>query len=89
MHAFRNWMSKMGYNGRKVALALDAIGIKYKTSRTPRFMEGDLTKTELMAMSAARAGLKPWTDDYDDHLVRVRGVVEMIETSDPAQSPSS
>lgn len=89
MKTFRLWMDRMGFNGKQMTQALDAIGISYRSSRAPRFQNDELTSTELLAMSAARAGLKPWSPETDPELVLVHRYVEALDGSISHEPPPS
>lgn len=68
---FRVWVARLGYNSRQISLAAREIGIT--GSNTVSLIstgKRDLTVSERLAMSAVRAGLKPWTPEYDDELRR-------------------
>lgn len=67
---FREWISRMGFKGAKVSQAAQALG--FQSHITPSALstgKRELTLTERLAMSAIRAGLQPWTPEYDDVLV--------------------
>lgn len=66
---FRIWASRMGFNQRQVATAGEHIGINNKWTASKTFTgKRELTQAERLAMSAVRAGLQPWTPEYDDEL---------------------
>lgn len=67
---FRVWVARMGFNQKQVTKAAREIGIDNVTSASQTFTgKRELTLSERLAMSAVRAGLKPWTPDYDDELM--------------------
>lgn len=61
------WVSRMGLRGAKFSQATQMIGMA-GPSVASRVNSGkrSLTVTERLAMSALRAGLQPWTPEYDD-----------------------
>lgn len=67
---FRQWLRRMGFNGHQVMTGAARIGIN-----TPRIASAistgkrELTLTERLAMSAVRAGLEPWSPEYDGELM--------------------
>ncbi len=75
---FRKWMTAMGYHGKQVSAAAQAIGIRNPTTASQTY-KGDRepTVTELLAMSALRAGLDPWSEE-SDHLCRIAGEVTAV-----------
>lgn len=66
---FRIWVARMGYGERQNRQAAALIGLTGKTT-TSAICNGkrELTMVERLAMSAVRAGLRPWTPEYDDEL---------------------
>ena len=66
---FREWMERMGFNGHQVAIAGSLVGLGATTLSKTRSGQRDLTHAERLAMSAVRAGLQPWTPEYDDKLM--------------------
>lgn len=70
MPTFYRWARAMGFRLRQVALAGREIGLE--SSRSSELHTGKATpnKTQLLAMSAARVGLEPWSPDYDEKLKR-------------------
>ncbi len=70
MNLFKEWMKAMGYHGKQVTEAGKSIGFGETNaiSRTHRGLR-ELTITEQLAMSAVRAGLKPWTMENDHEAV--------------------
>lgn len=84
MSLFDTWATKMGFNLRQKSKAADAIGASHNT-----ISRRDLSKTELLAMSAARAGLSPWSEDYDQKLVKVRSILDAaLGPIEPDNPPS-
>jgi hypothetical protein len=71
MNDFRIWMARMGFRGKGEAGR--RIGIMSDPT-TSAIVNGkrELTPSERLAMSAVRAGLQPWTPDYDDELMSER-----------------
>lgn len=65
----REWMERMGYNGHQVSMAGDLIGLKATTLSQTRNGQRDLSLAERLAMTAVRAGLQPWSPEYDDELM--------------------
>lgn len=70
---FRIWMARMGFKrmgdaGREIGIRSDPTISAVSTGRR------ELSVTERLAMSAVRAGLQPWTPDYDDALKAERPV---------------
>lgn len=77
---FAAWMEKMGYHGKQVSAAGEAIGLDMRG--TPgRLYRGErhLTDTERLAMAAVRAGLPAWTPETDQEIADVRALREIIE----------
>lgn len=68
------WTARMELRGRKFAKAAELIGIDDDSanSTVTRINAGkrELTRTERLAMTAVRAGLEPWTPEYDDVLMK-------------------
>lgn len=56
---FRLWASRMGFGQRQISAAAELIGINNKWTAS---------MSERLAMSAVRAGLKPWSPEYDAEL---------------------
>lgn len=72
---FRVWLARMGFSSRQVTAGAELIGINNaRTASSTNTGARDLTVAERLAMSAVRAGLRPWTPEYDDELVE-RGMV--------------
>lgn len=70
---FRIWASRMGFNQRQVAAAGEKIGINNKwTASSTATGKRELTLAERLAMSAVRAGLQPWTPEYDAELTAAK-----------------
>ena len=68
---FRIWVARSGFNSRQISKAAALIGISgLNTVSSLSTGRRELTVSERLAMSAVRAGLKPWTPDYDDELKR-------------------
>lgn len=66
---FRLWASRMGFGQRQVSAAAELIGINNKWTASNTYTgKRELTMSERLAMSAVRAGLKPWTPEYDAEL---------------------
>lgn len=66
---FRLWAARMGFNQRQVTAAAEVIGINNKATASLTFTgKRELSHAERLAMSAVRAGLQPWTPEYDDEL---------------------
>lgn len=68
---FRIWMARMGFRGkgeagRQIGIMSDPTTSAIVTGKR------ELTLAERLAMSAVRAGLQPWTPDYDDELMSAR-----------------
>jgi hypothetical protein len=79
MSLFKTWMDRMGFNGKEVSVAGEAIGVGYDTVRKRLINSDNASLTERLAMSALRAGLEPWSEDYDEgELARVRKVLEAV-----------
>ena len=73
-------MDRMGFNGKQVTAAGEAIGVKsYNTVKVRMIDKDDLSKTELLAMAALRAGLQPWSEDTDAELVKTRRIIEIAK----------
>ena len=67
----------MGFNGKQVSAAGAALGVKsYNTIKARMIDRDDLTEAELLAMSAIRAGLQPWTEENDAEALRMRRLLE-------------
>lgn len=68
LNDFLAWMGRVGY--RRQGAAGRAIGLMSDPTITA-VVHGrrELTLTERLAMSAVRAGLQPWTPDYDAELM--------------------
>lgn len=77
---FRVWLARMGFNSRQVTAGAELIGINSRTATSTNTGARDLTVSERLAMSAVRAGLKPWTPAYDDELVE-QGLVHRPSTA--------
>ncbi|EUB97261.1 hypothetical protein PMI07_000837 [Rhizobium sp. CF080] len=78
---FRVWVARLGFNGRQISQAAELMGIT--GSNTVSLIstgKRELTVSERLAMSAVRAGLKPWTPEYDDEL-RKAGLVRQDPTA--------
>jgi len=83
MNIFREWMHRMGFNGKQVTKAGNAIGMTgVRSIQATGTGEREVTETERLAMSAVAAGLEPWSPDYHDKLVKVRSVMDLIEGKD-------
>lgn len=75
---FREWMKRMGYNLRQLSEAANSIGVNYDALR--KRPNEQVSETELLAMAARRAGLGPWSPETDPGLVKVRRLIEVIES---------
>lgn len=70
---FRTWAGRLGYNNRQTTEAAELIGMTGQTKVSFTYTgKRDLTVCERLAMSAVRAGLKPWSPEYDDELMAER-----------------
>ncbi len=70
---FRIWVARMGFNQREITKAAREVGINNRTTVSETFQgRRELTLSERLAMTAVRAGLKPWTPEYDDELMAGR-----------------
>lgn len=66
---FRLWASRMGFGQRQVSAAAELIGINNKWTASNTYTgKRELSTSERLAMSAVRAGLQPWTPEYDAEL---------------------
>ncbi len=77
---FSVWMEKMGFNGKQVGAAGEAIGLDARG--TPgRLYRGErpLTDTERLAMAAVRAGLPAWTPETDQEIQDVKALREIVD----------
>jgi hypothetical protein len=73
-------MERMGFNGKQVSAAGEAIGVKsYNTVKVRIIDKDDLSKTELLAMAALRAGLEPWSEETDGQLLKTRRLIELTK----------
>lgn len=80
MSRFKAWMERMGFNGKQVSAAGEAIGVKsYNTVKVRLIDKDDLSKTELLAMAALRAGLEPWSEENDADLLRTKRIIEIAK----------
>jgi hypothetical protein len=80
VNVFKLWMQRMGFHGRQVMEACVAIGVDgRRTGSKIHNGQRELTETELLAMSAVTAGLKPWSPAYHDELVALREVQALID----------
>lgn len=72
---FRVWVIRMGFNQKQITAAANTIGIQSSATASLTFNgKRELTLTERLAMSARRAGLQPWTPDYDAELTEASPV---------------
>lgn len=83
MSLFRDWMTAMGFNGKQMTRAAEAIGAGYDALRVRRAFDDDeqLKLTERLAMSAVRAGLPEWSPEADAEIVRVRDMRKLMEAA--------
>lgn len=67
MKIFDAWLAAMGFTyGREGG---DAIGVSESTLFRRRRDSSDMNRTELLAMSAVRAGLEPWSPEVDQEIL--------------------
>ena len=71
LNDFRTWVARMGFNSKQQSQAALLIGMEGRVASSTSTGKRELTPTERLAMSAIRAGLKPWTPEYDDELLKV------------------
>jgi hypothetical protein len=77
---FKVWMELMKFNGKEVGKAGSLIGLGTReTASAKNTGKSEVNHTELLAMSAVAAGLKPWSPEYHPHLVAVKEIQTMIE----------
>jgi hypothetical protein len=69
---FKVWVLACGHNLKQIAAAGEYIGLPKRRSLNVSRGEVELTMAELLAMSAHRAGLKPWSPEYDAELDVIR-----------------
>ncbi len=80
MSRFKAWMKLMGFNGKQVTEAGKALSVNsYNTVKNRMIDKDDLHEAELLAMSALRLGIKPWSEDYDEELQRMKRLLEAIK----------
>lgn len=79
MSRFRTWMERMGFNGKQIKVAGELIGVKYHTAHERLDKLDAPTDTELLAMAARRAGLEPWSEEYDANLVKIRRLLDVVK----------
>lgn len=84
MKIFDDWIERMGLKQKE---ACEAVGLTYNSIYKRRQKDDVLTKTELLAMSAVRAGLQPWSDEEDVRLLRLRRVSEAMDASSAPELP--
>lgn len=70
---FREWMRVAGFNGREVTKAGEAIGMPQSIAKNTSRGARELSETERLAMSAALAGLPPWTPEKTE-AIKAAGV---------------
>jgi hypothetical protein len=63
VNEFKAWMQAMGFNGKQVVKAGQAIGMGASTALQCHAGKRRLTSTEKLAMSAVAAGLPDWNMD--------------------------
>ena len=76
---FRSWMKSMGYNAKQVSAAGDLVGMSSSLAGHSSRGIRELTVTERLAMTAATAGLPPWTRDTAVDIEAVRTVYELLK----------
>ena len=62
---FKKWATAMGFTGREVGKAGEAIGIGMTSAREHYRGETEVSLTERLAMAAVAAGLPAWTPGFD------------------------
>jgi hypothetical protein len=78
MSVFSMWMKALGFHGKQVSQAAGLIGINNPNTAGQTYRgEREMTTSELLAMSAIRAGLEPWSPENDSDAVLVRAVLDM------------
>lgn len=76
MNHFHVWVARLGLNRRQMTEAASRMGMTgANTVSAISTNKRELTVSERLAMSAVRAGLKPWTPEYDDEL-KAAGLVQ-------------
>ena len=80
MTTFRQFVLATGRNLKQIAETGALIGLPLRRSIDLSAGRRELSPAELLAMSAHRAGLKPWTPEYDQELQRIaRYVARPVE----------
>ena len=68
---FKQFVRATGRNMKQIVEAGGEIGLTFNRSNLLSRGISDPTLTERLAMSALRAGLDPWSEDYDQELQRI------------------
>lgn len=85
MNLFKEWMTKMGFNGKQVSVAASTLGVNApRTASSIYTGDRELSLTELLAMSAIRADLKPWTPENDAEAAAAAQVVAVVRRFQPS-----
>lgn len=83
---FAKWMRAMGFHRKQMGHAATLIGVGARIGQRKVSGESVTTQTELLAMSAVRAGLPAWSEDNDAAIGSIANVYKAMhpnkETAD-------
>lgn len=80
---FKQWMDSLGFNGKEVTKAGEAIGIGSTGSKERYRGERELSFTERLAMAALSAGLPPWHPSTAQEIQSCRQILDSVRDAVP------
>ncbi|MGH0004512.1 hypothetical protein ACQU0X_30980 [Pseudovibrio ascidiaceicola] len=83
---FEIWMQTMGYNGKQVSAAGEALGFASATAIRAKAGTKTLSTTDRLAMSAVRAGLPEWTPEKDEEIHALALLKKSLQASQSGTS---
>ena len=83
---FAAWARQMGFSGKEITRAGALIGLSEAQASRSNTGKRELSRTERMAMSAASAGLAPWSPDRHVAFTRVKDWLMSVLAIAPAHS---
>lgn len=82
MNIFRKWMAHMGYNGKQMSVAGEAMGIGVWRTKALSTGSTDADRRDRLAMAAVAAGIPEWTPENADMIDRIRRAADAVQGKD-------
>jgi hypothetical protein len=75
---FKKWATSMGFNGKEVSKAGEAIGIGMTSARERYRGEKEISLTERLAMAAVAAGLPAWSPSAEHEIALAKRTIDFV-----------